>query len=69
MTNETTCTCTLGWRACVDAAERRCYVCGAALCSACARTVVTRDGTVTICGCGARMCAYALSVAAARAVA
>ncbi len=61
------CNSPLNWRDCEHDATRRCFVCDAALCDACARPVLTSEGWVVICGCGARLCAHALQVASARA--
>lgn len=56
----TTCTCTEGFEPCEITAERRCFICDAPLCAACARAVYTKGGLVYVCSCGANVCFYAL---------
>ncbi len=56
-----TCTCADGSGRCELPATRHCYVCGAALCEACARPGAYQGSYVTVCGCDQVLCLYALA--------
>ncbi len=55
------CTCSAGEEpVCEIKATRHCFVCGAALCEACAVPQPYEGAWVTVCGCGQELCLYAL---------